>query len=153
VQAHANPHLGRGQRGLSLLRCRHGIGGFRECVEERVALSVDLDTGMAPEGFTKQPAMLEQRLAVAITELLQEQRGSLDVSEQKGDPAAGKLAGHHNRSLRCASLLRQHNAPRTLSDLDPNEANTTSTRRLSNADEPSVVGWAYSTVLELSASV
>lgn len=65
---------------------------------------------MALESVAEQPPVLDQRLAVAITELLHEASGSLDVCEQKGDRTVWKLAGSHYQSLQCTGSDSQHAA-------------------------------------------
>ena len=98
VQAHPNPHRvvvgpllgserplrGRGRRG----RRR----GAREDGEERVALAVDLDPSALLECLAEQAVVRAQDGAVAVTaEGLEQPRRALDVREQEGDGAGGKL--------------------------------------------------------------
>jgi hypothetical protein len=74
VEAHPNTHLADSQRGLPFLSCDDRIGGLREGVEERISLGVDFDSTVALEGVAEEASMLEERVAVAITEFSQEAR-------------------------------------------------------------------------------
>ena len=99
VQAHADAHvdaarpLVRGVRALRLDRCRDRVAGARKGEEERVALGVDLDPAERREVLAHQPAVLVEQLAVAVAELLQQQRRALDVAEDERDGPAGER-GH-----------------------------------------------------------
>jgi hypothetical protein len=101
-------HLAGGQRGLALLRCRCRVGGFGERVKEGIPLRVYLDTTVALEGVTKDPAVLAQNLAVAIAEFLKQARRTLDVGEHQGDRPGWQSAACHRWSLRAKALIRQH---------------------------------------------
>jgi hypothetical protein len=74
VETHANPQLAAGQDRLPLPGGGDSPRRCGEGVEERVSLRVDFDSRVPLESVAEQPAMLEQRVAVAITELLEEAR-------------------------------------------------------------------------------
>ena len=96
VDADTDAHLAGGQRGLPLPRRRCRVGGCGEGVKEGIPLHVDLDTTVALEGVTKDPAVLAQNLAVTIAELLQQARRTLDVGEHQGDRPGWQSAARHS---------------------------------------------------------
>lgn len=110
VDADADAHLADGQRGLPLPRRRYRVGGCGEGIEEGIPLRVDLDTTVTPEGFTKDPAVLAQNLAVTIAELPQQTRRTLDVGEHQGHRPGWQSAARHSWSLRATALVRQPGA-------------------------------------------
>ena len=90
----AHPHRDR-ERPLRR-RCRlQRAGRSRKRDEERIALRVDLDSALPRARLPDDAPVFGQCLGVALgTEIVQESRGPLDVREQKGDRAGGKIALH-----------------------------------------------------------
>ena len=84
---HADPYSDAAalKRLLRLCRSCQRIGGTGEGNEERVALSVDLDTVMAGERLPQHDSMLGQRIGVRGAELMEKPRRTLDVGEQERD--------------------------------------------------------------------
>jgi hypothetical protein len=84
VDAHA--HADRPAQG-----CLSFPGGLervlRTCKsdEEGIALRVDLDATVSRERLAERAAVLRQHLGVAVAELTQQARRSLDVREEKSD--------------------------------------------------------------------
>jgi hypothetical protein len=74
-------------------RCRISRAG--ECDEEGVSLRVDLDAVVPREGVSQGLAMLGEQVAVAVAMLPQQPRRALDVGEEEGDGAGGKIAPAH----------------------------------------------------------
>jgi hypothetical protein len=74
-----------------------GKGGGRaaENVEEGISLRVNLDAAVGTERIAQETVVLGQGLGVALgTELVQEPGRALDVSEEEGDRAGGKITPH-----------------------------------------------------------
>src|SRR5581483_1623506 len=72
----------------------HRIRGTAERNEERITLRIHLGSVMRRERRAQAPAMLVQRLAVTVTELLEQPRRPLDVGEEKRDHPRGKIPRH-----------------------------------------------------------
>ena len=66
--------------------------GAAECVEERVALRVDLDASARVKSLAHHPTVLRKDGRVAIAQLAQELSRPLDVGEEECDRAARQLA-------------------------------------------------------------
>ena len=79
------------QVALGVDRRRDGVLGTPEGDEEGVALRVDLVTSVCGECRANDALVVGEHLRVAAAELLHERRRALDVGEQEGDRAAGKL--------------------------------------------------------------
>ena len=62
------------QRSLTRLCGCNGIARFRESVEERVSLRVDLDSVALVECITQQTSVFQKRCRVTITQLLKQAR-------------------------------------------------------------------------------
>ena len=99
-----NPHfdragrelLGHVARGLECSRCR------RKGDEERVSLSVDLNSIVAGARLADYAAMLCERLRVLLRpELVQELRRALHVGEEESDGSRGEITPH-----------KRHHAPK-----------------------------------------
>ncbi len=93
----ADPHLdgAGGECVREGLRCRERSGGGREGGEEGVSLRVDLDPALRGERFTRIAPVLGERRGVSLrAELVQELSRALDVREEEGDGAAGKVRPH-----------------------------------------------------------
>ena len=93
----ADPYLHRtgGERLRRAGMRRTARRGGREREEEGVALGVDLDAALADAGITNHPTVLGKRHGVSLRpERVQELRRALDVGEEEGDSAAGKLRPH-----------------------------------------------------------
>jgi hypothetical protein len=92
---HANvdalrPTLGR-QRPLRADRSGDRVARPHERDEERVTLSVDLPAVVLVERRAQQALMLAKHRRVAAAQPRQQPRRTLDVAEQEGHGAAGKL--------------------------------------------------------------
>ena len=83
VNAHPNSDTGRLERVLTRVSCGYGVAGARKCVEERVALGIDLDSSVPAERFAQQPPVLREDGGVLIAELVEQARGAIDVREQE----------------------------------------------------------------------
>ena len=81
----------RRDRALRVHRSRDRVPGTGKDDEERVALRVDLVSGVAFEGLPQKALMLGEDLAIALAELAFESRRAFDVREQKRDGAPRKL--------------------------------------------------------------
>jgi hypothetical protein len=92
VQAHPDANWPRAELPLALAGRRERIPRPRERDEERVALGVDLDPAVPPEGLAERASMLGQRIRVGIAELVQQPRRALDVGKEEGDGAGRELA-------------------------------------------------------------
>lgn len=73
---------------------RSCIRGSRECGEERVALSVHLDTGVFRKRSTNDSAVLGEEIRVRVAMLAQKLRRAYDVREEERDGAARKVVSH-----------------------------------------------------------
>src|SRR4029453_1079160 len=82
-----------------------GVPGPLEGEEERVSLRVDLAAARVAQLLAQDPAMLAVHVAVAVSELFEQPRRSLDVGEEKGDCAAGEGQSGGSRP-RLSSALR-----------------------------------------------
>ncbi len=106
VQPHAHLDLGpvgprmRQQRELALHRREHCLPSAGEGDEEGIALRVDLVTAVGCEGGSQQPLMVGKQFGVALAELLDQARRTLDVREQKRDRAARQLRHRRKRDSR-----------------------------------------------------
>ena len=91
VDAHPDPDCltgwprVRNERPLHLNRRSHASPRRGEYREERVALRVDLLAAMRGEAGPDQPMVVGENLRVRIAQALQQRRGTLDVSEEKGE--------------------------------------------------------------------
>jgi len=64
----------------------------RKSEEERVSLSIDLDAALAGARFSDQAPVLGESLRIALrAELVQQLGRALDVGEEEGDRAPGKV--------------------------------------------------------------
>ena len=116
VLAGVQPHPDPDQAGLERhiprspsSDCRPRIG---EHIEERIALSVHLDTALGREDFAKHSPMLCQRLRVRLRpELLQQPRRPLDVREQESDGGTRELAPHARMIAARGSLVHSQQLP------------------------------------------
>ena len=77
-------------------RCRRECSERRgEREEERVSLRVHLHAALSHAGFADPQSVLGQHLRVGLSaQLVQELRRALDVREEEGDGAAGKVGAH-----------------------------------------------------------
>ncbi len=82
------------QRALSVLGSRHRIRGTAERDKERVALRIDLDAVVRRERGPQTAAMLVQRVAVTVAELLQQPRRALDIREEQRDDTRREVPRH-----------------------------------------------------------
>ena len=68
-------------------------------------MRVDLDPVLSGAGLANHPAMLGERLGVALRpELAEQLRRVLDVREEEGDRAGGKLGPHLRTIMRRRGL-------------------------------------------------
>jgi hypothetical protein len=95
VNADADPKRSVGQCGLYRRGGIDRIARLGEGVEESIALRIDLDSAVPPEGLSDDPAMLGQGLRVPIAELAEEAGRALDVGEDKGHGAGWKSRRTH----------------------------------------------------------
>jgi len=79
-----DPTLSGGRRG-------DGVGRVREDGEEAVAFGAELDPVCVANRRPKDPAVVVQQVAIAITQLLNEARRSLDVREQERQDPCGQI--------------------------------------------------------------
>ena len=99
VQTHTHPHLAAlGPPVLRERTLRHDCGSQRRIgtpkgEEEGVSLGVDLPAAALLRCCADDPLVLGENLAVALPEVLEQPRRSLDVGEEEGDCAAREL-GH-----------------------------------------------------------
>ena len=105
VEAHADEELAplgpgvREEGALSLARCGERLACALKGDDEGVAFVVHLVAAMAHERRAQEPAMVVQRLRVAVdAQLCDQPRGALDVGEEKGDRAAWLLR-HVERTI------------------------------------------------------
>jgi hypothetical protein len=88
VQTHAHPHHhtfrpGMGSEGTLDSHCRRdGIGGASKGEEEGIALRVDLVAVELKECGAQEVPTLVQEAGVALTQLLKQARGPLNVGEE-----------------------------------------------------------------------
>jgi hypothetical protein len=59
---------------LGCFGCRDRVGCAGKCVEEGVALSIDLDAPVAVERVPQHSPMLEEHVCVGLPELVQQPR-------------------------------------------------------------------------------
>ncbi len=104
MEAHADPALDAARpligskRSLSFDGRLHGAARAAERVEERVALRVHLAAAVCSEGHAQQAAVVSQELAVALAELLEQDRRALDVGEEhRHRPGRHRMLGAHYR--------------------------------------------------------
>jgi hypothetical protein len=112
VDPHSHADGGRFERFASLRRGRDRVGCPRERDEERIPLRVDLDAGVALEGVSQRLAVRGEEIGVAVAVLLEEPRRALDVGEEEGDGAGGKIAPAHDAIFAPAGLSRPAGRPR-----------------------------------------
>jgi hypothetical protein len=67
--------------------------------EESIPLCIDLVPVIGLEGCTQQVATLGQHTGIAITQLLEQMCGSLDVSEEQRHRSLGQVRHRHHRLL------------------------------------------------------
>jgi transposase InsO family protein len=92
VDTHPYSDRAAGQRGLAILCGGERVGCPREGNEERVAFCPHLDPTVAGERRPQSTPVLCQRLRVRLgTELREESARALDVGEEEGDRAGGKV--------------------------------------------------------------
>ena len=106
---HPHPHaqlgadgpLVRGKRALRGRRGRGCVARAGEDVEAGVPLGVHLLAPVRSERLAQQPTVLGEDRAVAVAQLLQQVRGTLDVAEEERH-GAGRELGHaiHGAALR-----------------------------------------------------
>src|SRR5439155_4012126 len=82
-----------GQSALTLIGRFEGIGRTGEHVEECVSLRVDFGAATFAELGAENPSMLGENAGVLVTEIVEERRGALDVSEEERD-CAGRQGAH-----------------------------------------------------------
>src|SRR5882724_2926959 len=91
VQTHADPDrrtvrpLVLRERVLGRNRGLDGLLRASEREEERISLTIDLAAVPRLDSLTQDPSMLGKHIDVAIAELPEQPRRSLDVCEQEGD--------------------------------------------------------------------
>ena len=73
------------QRALSVLGSRHRIRGTAQRDKERITLRIHLDSAVRHERGPQTAAMLVQRVAVTVAELLQQPCRALDIREEQRD--------------------------------------------------------------------
>src|SRR6266849_9907622 len=109
MNAHAYTKLGAvgpdvlGKPALRCDRRRHRVLGATEGDEERVPLRVDLVAAVLGERLAQDPLVIGERVAVAISQLLEQLRRTLDVSKEEGDRADRQLRGRAHARLRITS--------------------------------------------------
>ena len=81
VDAHAHLHGACGERPLRGVRRGHRVARPRKCDEERVALGVNLDPAVLGHGAAQGAAVGGEDLGIALTQVVNEPRRSLDVGE------------------------------------------------------------------------
>jgi hypothetical protein len=79
------------KRELTLDRGQQRLARACERDEERIALRVDLVTVVSLEGPPEHALMVAEDRAVVIAQLLHEPRRALDIREEEGDSASGRL--------------------------------------------------------------
>ena len=95
VQPAPHPDLARCELPRQLLCRRERPRRGRERDEERITLRVHLDAVVVRASFTDHAPMLGKRLGIGLgPELVQQLRRALDVREEEGDGAGGKVAPH-----------------------------------------------------------
>jgi hypothetical protein len=92
VQPHPHPHGPGGKSLLRLSRCRDRVPGARKGNEDAVALRAHLGAAVALDGFPDLAMVLGESSRIAVAELGQQPGRTLDVGEQEGDGAGGKVA-------------------------------------------------------------
>src|SRR6266540_1687341 len=75
-------------------RSRDCIGGAPEGNEECIALRVDLYPPVTLESRAQNPAVLGERVRIAISQLFQQLRRALDVREEERDGAGREFVPH-----------------------------------------------------------
>ena len=109
----ADAHADRAVDPLDLLGRGERVVRATEGDEERVALGVDLDPGMAREDRAQLAPVLGEQVHVALAVLMEQARRTLDVGEQEGDRAGGEVAHRANDGGVSARFgLRPDNLPR-----------------------------------------
>ena len=94
VEAHPDPDRSGLQCSSCIDRCIRRAVRRSERDEERVPLGVHLDAAVRRECLAERTPVLGERLRVGLTELVQEAGRALDVREEEGDGAGGKVAHH-----------------------------------------------------------
>ena len=95
VQPAPHPDLARCELPRQLLCRRERPRRGRERDEERITLRVHLDAVVVRASFADHAPMLGKRLCIGLgPELVQQLRRALDVREEEGDGAGGKVAPH-----------------------------------------------------------
>jgi hypothetical protein len=95
VDPDADPHHPRRELGLCVARRVEGAGGGGECVEEGVALRVDLDAPVPAERVAEHGPVLVERGRVPLRPQLVQQAGRpLDVREEERDGSRRELGAH-----------------------------------------------------------
>ena len=95
VQPAPHPDLARCELPRQLLCRRERPRRGRERDEERVTLRVYLDAVVARASFTDHAPMVGKRFCIGLgTELVQQLRRALDIREEEGDDAGGKVTPH-----------------------------------------------------------
>ena len=106
VEPHPDADRPIGQAALGV----HGRGSRvrrpRERHEERVTLRIDLDTVVGRTGRAHDPAMIVERIAVPVAELVQQPRRPLDVREEERHHSTRELAWHATIISRSLHICR-----------------------------------------------
>ena len=87
MEAHAHADRPAGERLLSARSRRDSADRRRECVEEGVALGVDLDTVVSGERVSQGAPVVGEDRGIAVAMLLDQPRRALDVGEEQRDRA------------------------------------------------------------------
>jgi hypothetical protein len=117
VQTHAHPDRTPRKRTLSVLGSRHRIGSTAERNKERITLRIHLDPVVRRKRGTQTAAMLVQRIAVTVAELLQQPCGALYIREEQRDDTRGKIPRHRKEPS-----TRFLPSPELAPDAHPDEA-------------------------------
>ncbi len=118
MQAHTHPHAGTfrpGVSGESVLRgyrCGYSVRGTRKSDKEGITPGVYLVAVPALKDVTQQLPALRQHSGVALAQLLEQERGSLDIGEEQCDCACRQVPHNH---LLCSTI-----APLAISSLHYN---------------------------------
>ena len=113
VQTHAHPDRAIRKGALSVLGSRHRIRGTAERNKERIALGIHLDPVVRRERSSQTAAMLEQRVAVTIAELLQQPRRALDIREEQRDDPHRQVPRHRKEPTLDSCITETRSATRT----------------------------------------
>ena len=102
---HAHPHFDGAwrERLLTLSSSSQRLDRIGKGIQKRVPLCVDLDAAVSGEGGAQEPAVLGERVDVAVlAQLLDQPRRALDVGEQQTDVPGRQLTIGHSQRLSLA---------------------------------------------------